>query len=188
MRVVWIVGTLIIGAFASIALVQQQSYSRLTGDQKVLAASVQSIPYATDPSLPDLNTISSLINAQRSSNDLPALINDPQLAAVAKQRADDMASNMYYAHKSPDGTYFYDILVRDNYDVDFGCENLDLQFTLQPDIYVNDWLTSTNGHRECALHKGITRAGYATIKIPSEARAGMDIDAYIVVAIYADPK
>lgn len=188
MRVAWIVWALMIGTFASVALLQQQSYSNRAGDQKVLAANVQSIPYTFDSSLPNLNTISSLINAQRSSNDLPTLINDPQLTAVAKQRADDMASNMYYAHKSPDGTYFYDILARDNYDVDFGCENLDLQFTLQPDIYVNDWLTSTHGHRECALHKGITRAGYATIKVPSQARAGMDMDAYIVIAIYADPK
>jgi uncharacterized protein YkwD len=43
------------------------------------------------------------INQLRAERGLPPLTNDPQLSAIARLRAEDMATNNYFGHTPPDG-------------------------------------------------------------------------------------
>ncbi len=43
------------------------------------------------------------INQLRSERGLPPLVRDPQLSAIARMRAEDMAKNTYFSHTPPDG-------------------------------------------------------------------------------------
>lgn len=43
------------------------------------------------------------INGMRSEHGLPPLTRDPQLSAIARARAQDMADNNYFGHTPPDG-------------------------------------------------------------------------------------
>ena len=43
------------------------------------------------------------INQLRSERGLPPLVRDPQLSAIARMRAEDMAKNNYFSHTPPDG-------------------------------------------------------------------------------------
>jgi uncharacterized protein YkwD len=43
------------------------------------------------------------INQLRAERGLPPLTNDPQLSAIARFRAEDMATNNYFSHSPPDG-------------------------------------------------------------------------------------
>lgn len=43
------------------------------------------------------------INQIRAEHGLPPLIRDPQLSAIARMRAQDMATNNYFSHAPPDG-------------------------------------------------------------------------------------
>lgn len=131
---------------------------------------------------PDTNQIFDLINKERAQKGLAPMIRDPELTKIAELRALDMAQNNYYAHKSPNGTYFDDLLEQANYELGFGCENLDLAYTVTPRIYVNDWMQSTAGHKECILDTRLTNAGYAAAKL--NPAPGTDAPAYIVVAIH----
>lgn len=154
----------------------------------VLAANTSQEPYPTQADVPNINIISSLINSERSSQGLRPLIKDTVLTDIAETRAADMAARGYYAHRNPDGLYFYDQLDQRGYAVAYGCENLDLEFELLPETYINAWMSSTSGHRECLLNPRITNAGYAAVKLPPSGSKGTIVPAYIVVAIYANPK
>jgi len=43
------------------------------------------------------------INELRAERGLPPLTSDPQLSAIARMRAEDMANNNYFSHTPPDG-------------------------------------------------------------------------------------
>lgn len=50
------------------------------------------------------------INNVRKRNNLPALVGDPDLEQSAKEKAEHMLANKYWAHVSPDGVAFNDII------------------------------------------------------------------------------
>lgn len=142
--------------------------------------------YSSGSNLPDPNIIYEQINKIRQENGLPKLIRSRVLANIAQQRAQDMAENKYYAHQSPSGAYFYDFFSQHNYAAGYSCENLDLEFSRDPDIYVNAWLASKNGHRECLLNPKVIEAGYASVQVSTSTETNIDVPSYIVVAIYAE--
>lgn len=94
-----------------------------------------------------------------------------------------MQKNSYYDHADPEGKYFYDLMQDSGYKVEYGCENLDLQFTRSSKVYVNDWMQSKKGHRECLLNPRVEEAGYAVVRI--KPMGGEDVPTYIVVAIHS---
>jgi len=135
------------------------------------------------PSLPSPNAVYDTVNTVRLQHGLQPLQRNDALAALAQERAEDMAVNRYYAHRGPDGLAFDQLLQQDGYDIDYGCENLDLDFTLTASTYVNAWLASHAGHRECLLNPTVTDAGYAVSVIANNSPT--DIKSYVVVAIHA---
>lgn len=169
--------------------------SNFNGSISAAANTVAGIPaeeatpeeYNQPQGMPDINTIFDKINAERTSRGLKPVERDATLTAVAQQRAKDMADNHYYAHESPSGKYFYDIFKEYDYTVRYGCENLDLQFEIAADIYVQDWLNSKS-HRECMLTESITRVGSAVTTITSPGQTKKDAKPmYVVVTIYSQP-
>lgn len=177
-----LLGASIVAAVWSLFLLVQpraQSLQPNTPTPAVLAA------FTTQQGLPDINAIFSLVNQQRQAANLAPLQRDAALTAIAQQRAADMQANRYYAHQSPNGSYFYDLAKQAGTPLAYGCENLDMQATLQPDTYVQDWQRSSR-HQACMLHASATRAGYEVVPFsPTQSTDGSPL--YIVVAIHATP-
>jgi uncharacterized protein YkwD len=154
----------------------------------LIYAPVAATPYSSyaqntsRKSLADDIQISELVNAERSKIGLTAVIRNKELDMVAQSRATDMVTRSYYAHKSPDGSYFYDLLKQRQISVSYACENLDLAPVVSSQVFVTDWLSSTQGHKECMLSAHTTYAGYAVARLQS---FGLETPEYVVVAIYA---
>lgn len=108
------------------------------------------------------NALVDEINRVRYENGVAPLEIDGSLTTIAKTRTDDMVTNNYYAHQSPNGTYFSDLMKQNRIEYDFACENLDLAFSGAEGTYVADWMASTKGHRECLLNAKVTKVGVAT--------------------------
>lgn len=143
------------------------------------------VVFAAPAGVPDPNAIFNLVNEQRRNAGLPLLVADTSLAKLASDRAADMSTRRYYAHKNPDGQYFYDFLKPSENKSKYACENLDLEFTTNVGTYVNDWLNSTSGHRECMLNKTIRSAGYAAAPFETVDGNGVHTTSYVVVAIHS---
>ncbi len=143
------------------------------------------IHFETTPDSPDPNQVFDLVNKERTAQGSPALVANAKLAKVAKERAVDMAKRQYYAHKSPDGQYYYDLFPSENVNVEYSCENLDITFV--PDIsqFISEWSASVKGHRECMNNPKLTQAGYAVTKMMLIEYDGQQTPAYLVVAIHA---
>ncbi len=133
--------------------------------------------------LPDPNQIFAEVNRERSSKNLSPLVKNAELAKVAEMRAADMSTNHYYAHLSPSGKYYYDLMIDD---YGFSCENLGLELSLAAGIFVDSWLQSSSGHRDCMLNPKITQAGYAVRELKPLNASPADTPSYIVVAIHAE--
>jgi uncharacterized protein YkwD len=142
------------------------------------------LTFPTLPDAPDPNGVFNVVNQSREAQGLPALIADTYLTKIAHQRAADMAARHYYAHRDAEGRIFSDLLAADGEAVVYGCENLDLEFTLTPEIYVKDWLRSPK-HQACMFNKQVTRAGYAVARVDLVQSGGQTNTAYVVVAIHA---
>lgn len=135
----------------------------------------------------DLDKLFNEINLARQKKGLGALQANQELTDVAQKRAEDMQSKTYYAHQSPDGLYYHDLMKTAGLQVQYSCENLNLDFTYDTSSHINSWLNSKNGHRECMLNSHITQAGYAVAVIPADKFNGFDKPSVIVVAIYSTP-
>ncbi len=131
--------------------------------------------------LPDPNSIFDTVNQVRATQGLPKLKKDAVLTRIAQERAADMHKHSYYAHKNPDGLFYYDLMYQQHVGFNYSCENLDLQFVTSSANYVNDWMYSNKGHRECMLNTVTDRAGYAITTLDT----GNESVAYVVVAIHA---
>ena len=131
----------------------------------------------------ELEATVDLVNQTRSANNVSTLIRSPELDAIAEARAQDMKSRVYYAHKSPDGRYFNNLMDEKQLPYTFACENLNINETTDPDYFVKSWLNSP-AHKDCMLRNGHTKAGYAVVDVPIKTNTS---DHYtVIVAIYSD--
>lgn len=128
-----------------------------------------------------------LVNLERQALGIAELTADPALTAVAEERAEDMVLNQYYAHQSPDGTFYSDLFAQHDFSAGYSCENLNIEFTLDERQYIDDWLNSDKGHKECLLNDRVTKAGYAVGVFNDPDKDGSTVRSYIVVAIHAAP-
>ena len=135
---------------------------------------------------PDPNETLRLVNIQRGSVGLPALVANEKLGALAKARAKDMAARHYYAHKDPDGKYYYDYFPAYNLVTGYNCENLDLVFVPNQALVIQEWNASVRGHKRCMENSKTTQAGYATTRLTMVDFEGKETTAYLVVAIHAE--
>lgn len=122
-----------------------------------------------------------LVNAERYVRNLPELEMDPNLTALARERARDMSLNNYYSHTDSEGRSFDDLFSKYRISSEYACENLGLEFTHDETVFLDSWLQSTEGHRECLLNPDVGIAGYAIGKLKN----GPGFDNYIVVGIHA---
>jgi len=131
----------------------------------------------------DLEATVDLVNQTRSANGASGLIRSPELDAIAEARALDMKSRVYYAHKSPDGRYFNNLMDEKNLPYTFACENLNINESTDPDYFVKSWLNSP-AHKDCMLKNSHVKAGYAVVDVPIKTNTS---DHYsVIVAIYSD--
>lgn len=144
-----------------------------------------SVEFAVPDEGPNPNEIFKLVNQQRVAQGLPPLKASEKLGKVAQARANDMASRQYYAHQSPDGSYYYDYFESYTLSTNYSCENLDLIFEPSQEQIIDDWKTSLNGHRDCMLHAKTDIAGYATAKLLYVHINGSQTTTYVVVAVHA---
>ncbi len=59
---------------------------------------------------PDPNRVLLLVNQERAKQELPPLLANAELEVLAQQRANDMATRGYYAHRNLEGKIFEDVL------------------------------------------------------------------------------
>lgn len=149
----------------------------------VIQPTVQPTHFDSAPGLPDVNLVFDQVNQARITAGQQPLSRNADLTRLAQQKATDMQENAYYAHRSSNGTYFYEKARRSGFDFRYGCENLNLDFVLTSRVYVDSWLNSRAGHKECLLNTQVTEAGYAVAEI--RPMAGENIVSYVIVAIHS---
>ncbi len=138
-------------------------------------------PQYTDPGIQD---IADRVNSVRVQGGTGRLSQSAELDQIATMRANDMANREYYAHKSPEGSLFNNLMDQNSLKYSYACENLNLADSMAPSTFVESWLASQAGHRECLLENTHTKAGYAISHISS--KNGILINQTVVVAIYSD--
>ncbi len=143
------------------------------------------VTFATSNNAPDPNETLRYVNQLRLTHGLPELKPDTQLGLVASARAADMVARQYYAHKNPDGSYYYDYFKNYGVTSGYSCENLDLIFVPNQDQIMGDWLASTSGHQECMMHPKTNKAGYAAVRLTLINFDGSESAAYIIVAVHS---
>ncbi len=126
------------------------------------------------------------VNQERASHDLDVLYAHEGLGKIAQARADDMAARSFYAHKNPDGKFYYDYFASHGINAGYNCENLDLVFAPNLEQVIHEWNASVKGHRECMMNDKTTLAGYGSAKMELINYDGSTTTAYLVVAIHAE--
>lgn len=119
------------------------------------------------------------INRARSGANVTEQLEDSRLNTIATLRLQDMIARKYYAHKSPEGINFADLLE----DVGLSkttpsCENLLLTNATDADVMIAEWLASP-AHKACMLDTSMNSVGVAQATF--DAATGQ----ILVVTIYA---
>lgn len=104
----------------------------------------------------------SLTNADRADNGVASLIQDPELAAAAQLKANDMATKGYFAHVSPEGKTPWYWLGQVGYQYTYAGENLAINFD-DSSAVETAWMNSPT-HRANIVKPQYTRVGYAVAK------------------------
>lgn len=110
----------------------------------------------------------SLTNSDRSANGIAPLQNDPELAQAAQLKANDMATNGYFAHVSPDGKTPWYWLQQVGYQYTYAGENLAINFDDSSAVEAA-WMNSPT-HRANIVKPQYTRVGYAVAQGMYEGR------------------
>jgi len=101
------------------------------------------------------NEVLRLVNIERANNGLSALVLDERLNGVAEIKAEDMATNNYFAHDSPLWGHFSQVFA--DYGLSASNENLGVGYQTPADV-VQGWMGSTN-HRANILDPNVTSMG-----------------------------
>ena len=108
-----------------------------------------------------MDQVMQLVNEDRATRGLPALAPNPTLNLAAYAKAEDMISNHYFAHTSPEGIspwYWFKSL---GYNYEYAGENLAIGYQNASDL-VSSWMNSTS-HRENILSPNYREMGLAII-------------------------
>ncbi|MEK7109692.1 MAG: CAP domain-containing protein, partial [Patescibacteria group bacterium] len=115
--------------------------------------------FATDISIDKLYQ---LTNEQRQKNNLPSLVLNSALSLAAQKKAENMFTENYWSHYSPDGKTPWDFILGAGYKYEYAGENLAKNFLFSNGV-VDAWMNSTAGHRENILKREYTEVGYAIV-------------------------
>jgi uncharacterized protein YkwD len=97
-----------------------------------------------------------LVNKERTSAGLTALVADEELLVVARKHSADMFKRGYFSHINPDGEDPFQRIANENIRYFTAGENLALAQTLQ---IAHDGLMNSPGHRANILRSGFGRVG-----------------------------
>jgi uncharacterized protein YkwD len=104
------------------------------------------------------------VNARRASRGLPPLRLDPELCAIARAHAVDMAARAYFGHDTPEGESPFDRMDRAHYQYGYAGENLALDRSV--DAAANALWHSAE-HRENILEPHYQKVGIAAVLAPA---------------------
>jgi uncharacterized protein YkwD len=121
-------------------------------------------------------------NQQRAANHEPSLTDNPQLAAAAQAKANDMVRQNYWAHTSPSGKTPWNFIAASGYQYAVAGENLAYGFNNASDV-LSGWMNSPE-HRANILDNSYQNVGFGVASSPNFLDKGPTI---IVVAEYAQP-
>ncbi|NTW13717.1 MAG: CAP domain-containing protein [Candidatus Moranbacteria bacterium] len=110
----------------------------------------------------------SLVNKERESRGLPALIPNETLARAATKKLQDMESKKYFAHTSPEGKTPWSFLDDAGYDYRYAGENLAIHFN-DPEAEHKAWMESEK-HCQNILDPRFREIGMAEKKVFMEGR------------------
>ena len=98
-----------------------------------------------------------LVNSERAAQGLTALQKDSRLAALAQQKAEDMAKNQYFSHTSPTYGSAFDMLKAAGYNYKTAGENIAMGQKSAASV-MDGWMHSS-GHRANILHTSYEKIG-----------------------------
>jgi len=101
--------------------------------------------------------LADLTNQERQTQNLPALTVSPLLNEAAQMKANDMATNGYFAHTSPTGKTPWYWLEQAGYNYQYAGENLAINFSDSKDV-TDAWLASP-GHKANIVKENYTEVG-----------------------------
>ncbi len=97
------------------------------------------------------------VNKERIKQGLPALATDAKLSEAAQKKADDMVNRGYFAHNTPSGAQFFEVLDDVGYNYQHAGENLAAQYQTISGT-VKAWMDSP-GHRANILNGSYEETG-----------------------------
>lgn len=121
-------------------------------------------------------------NIQRAAGHEEALTIDPELAAAAQAKANDMVAVNYWAHNSPDGKTPWSFIAGSGYGYQTAGENLAYGFDNATSTVIG-WMNSDE-HRANILNNAYQNVGFGVASSPNFQGQGPKT---IVVAEYAQP-
>ena len=98
-----------------------------------------------------------LVNSERAAQGLTALQKDSRLAALAQQKAEDMAKSQYFSHTSPTYGSAFDMLKAAGYSYKTAGENIAMGQKSAASV-MDGWMHSS-GHRANILHTSYEKIG-----------------------------
>lgn len=122
-----------------------------------------------------------LTNKTRMEAGLMPLKENVILSEAASQKSQDMLTQNYFSHKSPDGFYVWDILKKLGYAYKSAGENLAIGYLDSEEVH-QAWLASPS-HRANILNPQFQEIGLAVAKGKFEGN-----NVYVVVQIFGTPK
>jgi hypothetical protein len=108
------------------------------------------------------NTLIVFTNSSRQINSLPELQVNALLVQAAQLKAEDMATNGYFAHISPAGVSPWHWLDKVGYQYSYAGENLAINFADSKDV-TDAWMNSP-AHRANVLSNNFSEIGIGTAK------------------------
>jgi hypothetical protein len=124
--------------------------------------------------------LADLTNQERQAQNLPVLTVNPLLNEAAQMKANDMATNSYFAHTSPTGKTPWYWLEQAGYNYQYAGENLAINFSDSKDV-TDAWMASPE-------HKAnIVKGNYTEIGTGVASGVYQGYQTVFVVQDYANP-
>ena len=122
-----------------------------SGAPRTLTSALQAAPSAFE------TEILTLVNQERSAQNLHSLSWDTELHDAARGHSVDMAANNYFSHTSQDGRTFSDRIEAAGYQYNTAGENIAAGYST-PEAAMNGWMNSS-GHRANILNSSYCDLG-----------------------------
>ena len=120
------------------------------------------LPFSAQAGEISADNVIKLVNKERISQGLGTLMENSTLNAAARDKAQDMIKNDYFAHTSPSGTSPWYWFEKSGYDYKYAGENLAINFSSAEEQH-KAWMKSAT-HRKNILNPAYREIGVAVAK------------------------